>query len=55
MHVPAPASRTPIQKISFTFTDMAGNAVYKGFPPFCAPEFTFSYLSPNLHQTFTRE
>jgi hypothetical protein len=34
---------------------MAGNAVYKGFPPFCAPEFTFSYLSPNLHQTFTRE
>jgi hypothetical protein len=43
------AAREVFQKISFTFTSMAENAVYKGFPANYTPEFTFTDPSPILH------
>jgi hypothetical protein len=43
------------QKITFTFTNEAGNAVYKGFPPTITPVSTFIYPSPNLHPRMTGE
>jgi hypothetical protein len=43
------------QKITFTFTSGAGNAVYKGFPPSITPVSTFIYPSPNLHPRMTGE
>ena len=44
------------QKITFTFTSGAGNAVlYKGFPPTITPVSTFIYPSPNLHPRMTGE
>ncbi len=50
------ASRaSAFQKITFTFTSGAGNAVYKGFPPTITPVSTFIYPSPNLHPRMTGE
>ena len=43
------------QKITFTFTSGAGNAVYKGFPVIITPVSTFIYPSPNLHPRMTGE
>jgi hypothetical protein len=43
------------QKITFTFTSGAGNAVYKGFPPTITPVSTFIYPSPILHPRMTGE
>ena len=43
------------QKITFTFTSGAGNAVYKGFPLTITPVSTFIYPSPNLHPRMTGE
>ena len=50
----APRAGT-FQKITFTFTSGAGNAVYKGFPPTITPVSTFIYPSPNLHPRMTGE
>ena len=43
------ARASSFQKISFTFTSKAGNAVYKGFPPIS----TRNALSNYLHPSFT--
>ena len=43
------------QKITFTFTNISANAVYKGFPPTITPVSTFIYPSPNLHPRMTGE
>ena len=43
------------QKITFTFTEGAGNAVYKGFSAIITPVSTFIYPSPNLHPRMTGE
>ena len=47
----APASRAyTFQKIPFTFTGRAANAVYKGIPAIFYPAIAFTKLSPNFHQ-----
>ena len=43
------------RKVSFTFTNISANALYKGFPPTITPVSTFIYPSPNLHPRMTDE
>jgi hypothetical protein len=37
------------RKVSFTFTNISANALYKGIPANPHPEFAFTYLSPIFH------
>ena len=37
------------RKVSFTFTDISANALYKGISANPHPEFAFTYLSPIFH------
>jgi hypothetical protein len=37
------------RKVSFTFTNISANALYKGISANPHPEFAFTYLSPIFH------
>ena len=41
------------RKVSFTFTNISANALYKGISANPHPEFAFTYLSPIFHLSFT--
>ena len=44
------ASRaSTFQKVSFTFTAIGANALYKGISAHPRPKFAFTYLSPIFH------
>ncbi len=56
MFVRGGASRAgTFQKITFTFTSGAGNAVYKGFPPTITPVSTFIYQTAYLQGLLASE